>query len=353
MRADSDFLSSYILQKDRAFVFFRLPGSDTVQVYYLDTPAKNTPPVGKDVFVLSRFDVFRSGSPYFFPVRESFSFPLSAFRLPWSLAALGQDTYSGTPYSKTLFCNNVQRAVDAMNAGLFHKVVLSRPCWQEGVSAKEAGDIFRELSLAYPLSFVCLFSDPELGCWITASPELLLRRQGSTLQTVSLAGTRVHRAEPEAWGAKELAEQQWVTDYIRDVLDINGVYDLVMDGPETLRLGHIEHLRTRFSGKLAPGKDILPVLKTLHPTPAVGGLPKEESAAFIESAEAYDRQLYSGFFGPLYADGRAELFVQLRTARVYTNGILYFTGAGITAGSRPEAEWEETENKYRILARFL
>jgi len=353
MHEDSTFLSDPILQKDQAFVLYRLPGADRLQVNLLDPAAEVVPPAGSGAFAVGRYDCFSRSAPYFFRLLRTYSVSPELFDAGQSLADLGLGTYEGAVYDKTLFCANVERAVQAMERGEFQKVVLSRPKWNAGVSAKKAATLLRELCTAYPSSFVCLFHHPELGCWITATPELLLDRSGNILRTVSLAGTRVSAGKTAAWGSKELAEQQWVTDYIQEVLEHNGVSDLERQGPETLRTGHIEHLRTRFSGRIGNENTFGEVLRALHPTPAVGGVPKEEAADFITANEGYDRQLYSGFSGPVYADGSASLFVQLRTARIYTNGTLYFVGAGITAASNAEAEWEETENKYRILAQFL
>ncbi|MBL0911595.1 MAG: chorismate-binding protein [Bacteroidia bacterium] len=353
MHEDSTFLSGSILQEDQAFVLYHLPGADMLQVSLLAPDATAVPPADAASFAVGRFDCFTQSEPCFFRIRISYSVSPGEFRPEQSLAGLGIGRYEGRDYEKALFCANVNRAVQAMERGEFQKVVLSRPKWKAGVSAKQTGTLLRELCAAYPLSFVCLFHHPQLGCWITATPELLLNRSGDILQTVSLAGTRVSAEGAGAWGSKELAEQQWVTDYIQHVLEDNGVRDLERQGPETLRTGHIEHLRTRFSGRISNKNTFGEVLKALHPTPAVGGVPKERAAAFISGQEGYDRQLYSGFCGPVDADGSASLFVQLRTARIYTNGTLYFVGAGITAASHAEAEWEETENKYRILAQFL
>ncbi|MGQ3132003.1 MAG: chorismate-binding protein [Flavobacteriales bacterium] len=353
MHEDSIFFSESILREDQAFAVYRLPGTDMLQVTLLASDATAAPPADAASFAVGRFDCFTQSEPCFFRIQASHSVSPEAFRPEQSLAGLGIGQYEGTDYDKALFCANVNLAVQAMEQGEFQKVVLSRPKWKAGVSAKQTGTLLRELCAAYPLSFVCLFHHPQLGCWITATPELLLNRSGNTLQTVSLAGTRVSAEAAGAWGSKELAEQQWVTDYIQQVLEDNGVQELDRQGPETLKTGHIEHLRTRFSGRINNEHTFAEVLKALHPTPAVGGVPKERAAAFINMQEGYDRQLYSGFCGPVHVDGSASLFVQLRTARIYTNGTLYFVGAGITAASQAEAEWEETENKYRILAQFL
>ena len=353
MRAGTDFFYDTEWQKQPAFAVYRLPASEQVCVAGLALEAVSQPHEGAAYFVASRFDCFRGSMPYFLPVLNEYFLTLRALQLPFSPAAVTEDHYHAEVYDKACFLANVQTAVEAMRRNEFQKVVLSRPHWVPGPVVKNAALLFQELCAAYPLSFVCMFNHPRLGCWLTASPELLLQLEGNTLHTVSLAGTRVQAEGRADWGLKERTEQQWVTDYIRDVLERNGVKHVLMQGPETLKLGHIEHLRTRFSGEFDPAAGLDGILQALHPTPAVGGMPKDRAAAFIAGHEGYDRQLYSGFFGPVYANGGARLFVQLRTARIYANGTLYFTGAGITADSDPEAEWVETENKKRILAQFL
>jgi isochorismate synthase len=91
------------------------------------------------------------------------------------------------------------------------------------------------------------------------------------------------------------------------------------------------------------------LLLKLHPTPAVGGIPKNASLEFIKANEGYDREFYSGFLGPMDPKKGSRLYVNLRCLQLLEKDALLYAGAGITAGSNPESEWDETEHKLRTL----
>nr|MBX2840287.1 chorismate-binding protein [Flammeovirgaceae bacterium] len=95
------------------------------------------------------------------------------------------------------------------------------------------------------------------------------------------------------------------------------------------------------------------MLKLLHPTSAVCGMPKEKSLAFILENEDYDRELYSGYFGPVNIQNKTNIFVNLRCLQISKEEIVLYAGAGITEDSNPEKEWKETEIKMDILLNFL
>jgi isochorismate synthase len=95
------------------------------------------------------------------------------------------------------------------------------------------------------------------------------------------------------------------------------------------------------------------MLKLLHPTSAVCGVPKAPSLDFIDKVEGYDRSFYSGFLGPAQVGGDTHLFVNLRTVRFKDGKATFFAGAGITEDSVPAREWEETELKCDTLLKVI
>ena len=95
------------------------------------------------------------------------------------------------------------------------------------------------------------------------------------------------------------------------------------------------------------------LIKTLHPTPAVGGIPVEEGTQFLIKNEKLDRAYYAGFLGPVWEDTKIDFFVNLRCAQILKEAILLYVGAGITFESDPEKEWEETQNKTKTLLAAL
>lgn len=125
------------------------------------------------------------------------------------------------------------------------------------------------------------------------------------------------------------------------------------DGPYTVRAGHLAHLRSDFHFTLSDPQRIGSLIETLHPTPAVCGLPKREAFQFILHNELHARSYYSGFMGPLDVQGRTHLFVTLRCMSIHENGYRLYAGGGLLTDSDEEQEWQETETKLDTMRRIL
>ena len=113
----------------------------------------------------------------------------------------------------------------------------------------------------------------------------------------------------------------------------------------------IKHLKTAYEIPCSK-QQALELLKSLQPTSAVCGLPRDRSFEFIQDFETMNRSFYSGMTGILKKDS-ATFFVNLRCMRFYQNTIELFAGAGITEDSNPTAEWEETEKKIAAIKQLL
>lgn len=270
----------------------------------------------------------------------------------------------------------VKKALVELKEKELQKVVISRkeeldlPHELDGVS------LFEKLLQAYPAALAYIWYHPQVGLWLGASPEALLQTRGSSFSTMALAGTQVyHQGSPISWGAKEKEEQQLVTDEIVSGLKPL-VGDLEISSTYSSRAGNLLHLRTDISGKiLSADKGLLyELINSLHPTPAVCGLPRKKAKKFILEQEGYNREFYSGFLGEinlLKSRSRSRdrrnvenlayrslfpetaLYVNLRCIRVLGNRVRLFVGGGITAASEPVAEWEETVNKARTMKKVL
>lgn len=262
--------------------------------------------------------------------------------------------------------NIVQKAIDAINAGKFRKVVLSRKeVLQTG--PQDAVELFQRLLKKYPEAFVYLFHHPLVGTWLGATPETLLEVERKKFRTMALAGTqKFEGSEDVTWGEKEKEEQQIVTDSIFDSLQSHCI-NIQKSEPHTSRAGNLLHLRTDISGEIIPDDENLKTLITaLHPTPAVCGLPKEPAKNFLLETENYEREFYTGFLGEInmkqevkrssnrrnqenqaYASvvKSSSLYVNLRCMKINKDTTEVFVGGGITQESTPSAEWEETLHK--------
>ena len=123
--------------------------------------------------------------------------------------------------------------------------------------------------------------------------------------------------------------------------------------PKPVRAGELAHLKSDFCFPLPNNKKLGDLLKRLHPTPAVCGLPKEKAYRFIQENEGYDRQYYSGFIGWLEPEGKSDLYVNLRCMNILSDRLVLYAGSGLLPSSEPESEWQETEAKMQTMRRLL
>ena len=178
-----------------------------------------------------------------------------------------------------------------------------------------------------------------------ASPELLIKKESAEYKTVSLAGTRT---ENTPWTNKEIQEQQVVTDYITEIIrPFSNFYEI--SKPYDLQAGKVIHLKSDITFSLKQKFDLWSLLKQLNPTPAVCGIPMLKAKQLIAKLENHDRELYTGFIGPMGINNHNSIFVNLRNMKICRNYLALFLGGGIMGDSNPIDEWEETENKSTTL----
>ncbi|MGV3632499.1 MAG: chorismate-binding protein [Bacteroidota bacterium] len=209
--------------------------------------------------------------------------------------------------------------------------------------------LFDELAATYPNAFVYLFSDEKLGTWIGASPEILLEAHKGFVFTMALAGTR--KNDESGWGEKEMHEQQIVTDYITGVCKKAGLKSIETEGPYDFEAGPVTHLKTDISAELN-GVPIWKLARSIHPSPAISGFPREQAIGLIHSVEPHQRGMYTGMIGSVSAES-SKLYVNLRCAQLFRDQAFLYLGGGYTLQSIPEMEWIETENKSKTLIQCI
>ena len=257
-------------------------------------------------------------------------------------------------------------------AAALGKVVLARRADLTFDAPVDPVDLLRRLVPATPRCFHLLV-DPGAGAgaFVSATPERLFRLDmlasgERRLTTEAVAGTRPRAADDAADDAllgellgseKDRREHAFVRDAIADRLaPLSTRVDVdAQAGAMTLARGR--HLRTGITATLAPATTALDVLRALHPTPAVGGTPREAAREAIDRLEPFDRGLYAGAVGWIGRDAAgaeaAEFAVGIRSALVRGRDVSLYSGAGIVAGSDPDAEWAEIEQKLADFARVL
>ena len=149
---------------------------------------------------------------------------------------------------------------------------------------------------------------------------------------------------PITWTTKNIQEQRVVATYIAECLE-QYASDFSEEGPSTVRAANLVHLRSDFSFTLPDNAHIGDLLQSLHPTPAVCGLPKEAARQFILHNESAPRRYYSGFTGPLGLGGDTHLYVTLRCMELCEGECVLYAGGGLLPDSQLEQEWDETVAK--------
>ena len=253
---------------------------------------------------------------------------------------------------------SVALALEAIAGGRLDKVVLAREALVEAAWPFPRAELLRRLRARAGLEAYVYASGGLVG----ASPELLVSRRGRVAISRPMAGTvpRGATAAAEARGlarltgsAKEAVEHRLVVDAVTEGLA--KVADRVeVAPPEVVRLATVAHLATEVTADLTePLPSALELAGLLHPTPAVGGSPRDAAMAAIAALEPFDRGRYAGPVGWVDAAGDGEWAVALRCAALEGRRARLLAGAGIVPGSDPDAEWAETEHKLAAMLEVL
>jgi len=251
----------------------------------------------------------------------------------------------------------VDDAVRAIRSEEFEKVVLARSVTVTSSQPVAILRVFRQLVGRYPQCFN--FAWKSGGCvFMGASPELLGHVDDRRFRSNPLAGS-APRGEGEdddeligqrlVESSKDQEEHRLVVDDMRTRLT-GLVADLeVPEHPDLKKMATVQHLSTVIEGTVAEGTGVLDVAAAVHPTPAVGGVPRKESVDYIAANEALDRGWYTGGVGWLTPRGDGEVAIALRCGLINGATTTLFAGAGIVADSDPGAEVLETRLKLRPL----
>lgn len=242
----------------------------------------------------------------------------------------------------------------ALKQNRFDKLVLSRCSVLKKEATFSEADVFYTACRNYIYSYIYLCYTPFTGVWIGSTPEVILSGEKGTWSTVALAGTKplVNGELPKCWDDKNKSEQDMVVSYIRQQLLKYDIHS-IEKGPYSVYAGALSHLKTDFCFTLNNTDRLGDILKLLHPTPAVCGLPKNEVYKFIIDNEGYDRSYYSGFVGWLDPKGKTDLYVNLRCMHVHNKQLNLYAGGGLLLSSKKKDEWMETENKLQTMRRLI
>lgn len=256
---------------------------------------------------------------------------------------------------------SVTTVVEELTNGPLKKIVLARELRLIFNSQVEAEEILENLYLQQHESFLFAF-EANGDCFIGASPERLVKKQGNEIFSTCLAGS-ISRGdtavEDRILGEtllndqKNLIEHQYVVEMIKEALEEACDEIILPDKPQLMKIRDIQHLYTPVIGKCHQDTSLLLLVERLHPTPALGGLPKKEAIEKIRQIEELDRGLYAGPIGWLDYRGNGEFAVAIRSGLIQGNEASLFAGCGVVADSDAESEYQETGLKFRPMLRAL
>jgi menaquinone-specific isochorismate synthase len=153
--------------------------------------------------------------------------------------------------------------------------------------------------------------------------------------------------------AKDSLEHELVVSYMLEHLANAQATQIQHHPRRLLKLSHVQHLETPIEANVPEGTHVLDLVKRFHPTPAVGGIPRDASLALIRRLETFSRGWYAGAVGWFDAAGDGVFATAIRSALTTPEATWLFAGAGIVAGSNADAEWKETEIKLRLMDQAL
>ncbi len=263
--------------------------------------------------------------------------------------------YAGSSVSEVDWLDSVARAVKAIEGTELKKVVLARDIHIWSKTPFDVRTILSRLYARFPDCYTF-----AVDGFIGATPELLIRKQGSVVQSLVLAGSapRAMGVQDDVLGRalltseKDLDEHVLAVDSVRDVLGPM-CSELTVSEPRLLKLANVQHLATDVTGQLSAEVNALEIAAALHPTAAVCGTPRESALETIRTIEGLNRGRYAGPVGWVDAAGDGEWGIALRCAEIDGTRGRLFAGGGIVAASEPEDELEETRIKFHAMMSAL
>ncbi|MBK3496115.1 isochorismate synthase [Viridibacillus sp. YIM B01967] len=241
------------------------------------------------------------------------------------------------------------------------KVVIARSLALQFEEQVSSPNVLSQVIMEQPESY--LFGLEEQGkLFFGASPERLVKvsdmyaysscvagsvKRGETVEEDELLGQGLLNDE------KNRSEHQYVVDMILQTFKENCASYEIPHAPKLLKIRDIQHLFTPVEGPMKKEATILQLVKTLHPTPALGGVPRVKAMEVIREYEPMNRGLYAAPIGWLDAQGNGEFAVAIRSALLANDQAFLYAGGGIVADSEPASEYDETLVKLRPMLRAL
>ncbi|MBW4435931.1 MAG: isochorismate synthase [Pleurocapsa minor GSE-CHR-MK-17-07R] len=276
------------------------------------------------------------------------------------------ETMPMRPYANTLslladqptWNQMVTSAVREIRAGQMEKVVLARAVELHYPLRLEPASAVDSLQDQYNDCVVFMMEPSPGNAFFGATPEVLVRKQGKQFETAALAGSRKRGKsdEDDARAARELLasdkdrrEHAFVVEEIERRVGALSTSVNMPQTPGILKLKNIQHLHTPITGTLSGETHVVELVELLHPTPALGGTPREMALEALRRLEPTARGWYAAPVGMIDRHGNGMFAVAIRSGVSAGKIVRLYAGAGIVDASDPDAEWAETSLKLRPL----
>lgn len=257
--------------------------------------------------------------------------------------------------------DNVEAVLHALEQGEAEKVVLARKTSLQFSTPVPIWPLFRELANRARHATLFAFQLSPSVCFMGASPEKLFSRKGNEVAIDALAGTRKRGKTPEEDlqlelellnSPKERREFGFVKTFIEKTVSPLAESSAWNGDDKILKTSHVQHIHNRLHAHLKQEMGDEALIRALHPTPALGGLPRDRALKFIGELEPFDRGWYGAPVGVI-GNAESSLYVAIRSGLICKNALHLFSGTGIVKGSMAEEEWNEHEHKIRLFTEII
>ena len=250
----------------------------------------------------------------------------------------------------------VLAARDAVRSGAITKAVIAREIRVTSSIPIDVHAVLLRLRATFARSYRY-----SINGFIGASPELLVEVKGDRIRSHPLAGTTPRTGDPKTddelarkliASMKDQVEHRVVIDVIHEMLLPWCSYLDWEPEPSVLQVANVQHLGTLIEGHLSAIRpSVMEIVRTLSPTPALGGHPRDAALALIADVEELDRGPYGGAVGWVDGSGNGTWAVAIRCAELSDDRLTarLIAGGGIVAASDPDAELAETQAKFQAM----
>ena len=301
--------------------------------------------MGHEMIAFTHYYIVENGESFYLHAGESV--PIENYEVPRV-----RHNYKETSDDKADWNRLMNAIADGISRGEMTKVVSSREVEFTSETPYNVASILANLVDNNPNCFIFGY-EKDGRTFVGASPEILVRHRGSEILSYALAGT-APKDGPNAW-----TEEQLLTN-TKNIIEHNIVRNRIVNTMRQItphvtvgetgimELSHLYHLRTIITAKDST-KSLVEWAKLLHPTPALGGEPREKALALLQEYESHERGMYAAPFGFMKDMGDGIVVVAIRSALIMDNVLYAYAGCGVVADSDADEEYAETNNKMRTI----